>query len=134
MKRIILFRIIFVCVAITILTGAYAQQRTSPDSASLRKGAQNLKILLSLSDQQTTRLVGINKKFLEDLSAVDNAGTEPQKKADQKKKLFKWHDEELKKLFTSQQYQQYKALTDVRRTAAKERAIKEFKKPNKRIE
>src|SRR4051812_5287736 len=97
-----------------VLTGF--GQNIQPKMESIKKGTENTKATLHLTDEQAIQYELVNRKFIADMNIIEQSSDNMLVKSQKKKDLFKWRENELRKIFTTDQYQQYVEANNAKRS------------------
>jgi hypothetical protein len=117
--------IILLCAIMQMVTLAVlGQQNHLPTAESINKGSEIMKSSLKLTDEQVVKLQEVNKQFISDLSRINQSADNNLAKSKQRKELLLRKEEEIKKIFTQAQYQQYRSMVNIQKI----QADKELKK------
>jgi hypothetical protein len=115
MKKGQFIKILFGGLLHLLVIPGLGQQVNSPKTEAVEKGTGLMKTTLNLSEEQAKRFENINKTFIADMDRIGKSNESVLVKSKRRKDLLAWKEEEIKKIFTTEQYQQYMLTINSRR-------------------
>lgn len=100
---------------------------STPEQRAQRQTEQ-MKKQLNLSAEQETAVASINLKYAQQAQTLMDGGERSRESMKQVRTMMTSKDEELKKVFSEEQYKQYDAFKDARKDQAKRNRGKQAKR------
>jgi hypothetical protein len=102
-----------------MITQSVLGQQNLPGLESISKATDSIKSSLKLTDDQAVKFQEVNRQFISGLRQINQSTDNVLTRSKQRKELLLWREGEIKKIFTPEQYQQYRLLADKKRSESK---------------